>query len=78
MTSFILRSVQDRPSSYPPIDRNCTFCRIIADKSEAFVVYEDDKCMAFLGELASCGIEDTPLRTIRGQTFILYAAVTAS
>ncbi|GHJ84685.1 hypothetical protein NliqN6_1087 [Naganishia liquefaciens] len=48
MTSFILRSVQDRPSSYPPIDKSCTFCRIIADKSEAFVVYEDDQCMAFL------------------------------
>ncbi|KAJ9114539.1 hypothetical protein QFC20_001413 [Naganishia adeliensis] len=48
MTSFILRSVQDRPTSYPPIDKQCTFCRIISHRSEAHVVYEDDLCMAFL------------------------------
>lgn len=51
MTSFILKSVQDRPTSYPPIDKQCTFCRIISHRSEAHVVYEDDLCMAFLGEM---------------------------
>ncbi|KAG7529595.1 hypothetical protein FFLO_05526 [Filobasidium floriforme] len=48
MTSFVLRSVQDRPSSYPARDDNCTFCRIVAEKSGAHVVYEDEDCMAFL------------------------------
>ncbi|KAJ9111382.1 hypothetical protein QFC19_001150 [Naganishia cerealis] len=48
MTSFILRSVQDRPPSYPPKDNTCTFCRIISRPSEAYVVYEDENCMAFL------------------------------
>ena len=50
MTSFVLRSVQDRPSSFPARDDNCTFCRIVAEKSGAYVVYEDEDCMAFLGE----------------------------
>lgn len=32
------------------MDEHCTFCRIVANKSGAYVVYEDDDCMAFLGE----------------------------
>lgn len=50
MTSYILRSVQERNDPYHPMDENCTFCRIVAGKSEAFVVYEDEHCLGFLGE----------------------------
>lgn len=50
MTSFVLASVANRPTSYPPLDDTCTFCRIIEGKDEAHIVYEDDDVIAFLGE----------------------------
>jgi len=59
MTSFILRSIQDRPPSYPTptnLDQDCTFCTIIQSNtgtgkgSGAWVVYEDEDVLAFLGE----------------------------
>ena len=65
MTSFILQSVQDRPTSYPEnpsyssdnIQEDgslrpgvCPFCDIIIGSGPAWKVYEDSDVVAFLGE----------------------------
>lgn len=53
MTSFIVASQIDRPI-HPDwsetADSRCIFCRIVAKQSKAYVVYEDEEVIAFLGE----------------------------
>lgn len=53
MTSFIIKAHEGRP--IPPtwvLDTDCAFCRVVKGELPTSKVYENDKVIAILGELA--------------------------
>lgn len=53
MTSFIIKAHKGR--SVPPtwaLDADCAFCRVVKGELPTSKVYENDKVIAILGELA--------------------------
>jgi hypothetical protein len=52
MTTYVLATHVDRaihPEWSGSADSRCAFCRIVAKQSRAYVVYEDEDVIAFLG-----------------------------
>lgn len=49
MTSFMISAFEDRSIPQTWFDEDCVFCKIVAKKTNAFVVWENEDVIAFLG-----------------------------
>jgi hypothetical protein len=51
MTSFMISAFVDRKLPDKWIDDECTFCKIITRKLPAYILFENDEVIVFLGML---------------------------
>jgi hypothetical protein len=75
MTSFMIAQFIDRKVSEAWLDDNCRFCKIIQGVAPAYVVYETDEIIAFLGA-AQRIVPFAIIDSIYIQTLFQYVQVT--